>query len=54
MAVQDVDKELLGSKVDSETSGTTLCGVLIKDSTVYCFFVGDSTCIMINQTGQVN
>ena len=50
-SILELDEELFKVKFDHESSGSTLCGVLIKDTTLICFYVGDSTCILINSAG---
>ena len=46
-AVRTVDKELKMSKVESDHSGATLCGILFHKGQAYVFSVGDSICYSI-------
>ena len=48
LTIFEVEEELLKKKrVDLETSGTTCCLALIKDSTLYFVNIGDSRGIFI-------
>ncbi len=47
-AILHLDTKLEASPLNSETSGTTLCGVVLMGTTLYTFSVGDSITCLVN------